>query len=62
MFWADNEVGLPNLFVSLKKFARQFPETDHFVPSKLLETCAGLGVTCEEYYSKGMHKQGHSRL
>jgi 3-hydroxyacyl-CoA dehydrogenase len=62
MFWADNEVGLPNLLNKLQEFAKEFPSTDHFVPSKLLETCVQMGVTVDEYYAKGMHKHGNSRL
>ena len=62
MFWADQEVGLPRLLATLRKFARQFPSTEHYVPSKLLETCVQMGVTVEEFYAKGLHNQGRSRL
>ena len=62
MFWADNEVGLPTLLEKLRQFAREFPGTQHYVPSILLEKCVLMGVTVEEYYAKGLHKHGNSRL
>lgn len=62
MFWADNEVGLPNLLSRLQRFARQFPTTEHFVPSKLLEACVKMGVTVEDYYAKGLQRQISSKL
>ena len=62
MFWADNEVGLPQLLSKLQEFAKEYPETEHFVPSKLLEKCVQMGVTVEEYYAKGLYKQPTSRL
>jgi 3-hydroxyacyl-CoA dehydrogenase len=62
MFWADHEVGLPKLLETLKTFAAQFPTTEHYVPSKLLETCVQMGVKVEEYYAKGLSKPGQSRL
>lgn len=62
MFWADNEVGLPQLLKKLQIFAREFPETDHFVPSQLLKRCVQMGVTVEEYYANEMHKHNNSRL
>ena len=62
MFWADHEVTLPKLLSTLQKFAREFPQTEHYVPSKLLERCVQMGVTVEEYYAKGLQQQQHSRL
>ena len=64
MFWADHEVGLPYLLQTLQRFAQQFPDTEHFVPSRLLETCVQMGITVEEYYSRQLHPQKHqsSRL
>ena len=61
MFWADHEVGLPKLLAQLKIFEKRFPDTEHFVPSKLLKTCVQMGVTVDEYYAKGLH-QRQSRL
>jgi 3-hydroxyacyl-CoA dehydrogenase len=62
MFWADNQVGLPTLLDKLETFSRQFPETDHYEPSALLRRCVGLGVTVEEYYSRGLHQSQQSKL
>jgi 3-hydroxyacyl-CoA dehydrogenase len=59
MFWADHDVTLPVLLQSLQRFQREFPSTEHYSPSKLLEQCVALGVTVEEYYGQGMaHKTG----
>ena len=62
MFWADHDVGLSKLLAALKKYSRQYPDEDHFVPSKLLETCVQMGVTVEDYFARGLSKQVHSRL
>lgn len=62
MFWADNEVGLPALLATLRDFASQFPEEEHFVPSKLLKNCVQMDVTVDEYYAKGLQHQRQSRL
>jgi len=61
MYWADNEIGLPRLLATLQEFSRRFPDTEHFVPSKLLEECVRLGVTVETYYKKRMHDKGAPR-
>jgi len=63
MFWADHEVGLEKLLASLQKFAKKFPDTEHFVPSNLLRTCVQMGVTVEGYYAKrDFHQRHQSRL
>lgn len=49
MYWADHEVGLPHLWETLQRLFREFPETEHYRPSKLLETCVRLGTTVEDY-------------
>ena len=56
MFWADHVVGLKKLLDRLKHFSRQFPTTNYYVPSKLLESCVAMNLTVEEYYAKGLHK------
>ena len=58
MYWADHEVGLANLLESLQRFSQQFPETEHYVPSKLLEECVRLDLLVGDYYKKGLHKKG----
>ena len=58
MFWADHEVGFANLLASLQRFSQQFPETEHYVPSKLLEECVRLDLLVGDYYKKGLHKKG----
>jgi 3-hydroxyacyl-CoA dehydrogenase len=57
MYWADHEVGLQHLLARLREFSRQFPETDYYKPSKLLETCVAMGLKVEEYYARGLHKK-----
>ena len=57
MFWGDHEVGLKKLLTALQKLSRQFPTTDYYVPSKLLETCVALDMTVEKYYALGLHKK-----
>ena len=56
MYWADHEVGLPLLLSKLQEFSKQFPETEHYVPSKLLEICVQQGMTVEGYSRRGVHK------
>jgi 3-hydroxyacyl-CoA dehydrogenase len=56
MYWADHDIGLPHLLEVLHRLAQQFPETEHYRPSALLESCVRLGTTVEDYY-----KQQHSR-
>lgn len=63
MFWADNEVGLDHLLEGLRLFSTQFPDAEHYVPSKLLEECVRLNSTVGDYYKKGLHKKrGKSKL
>ena len=68
MYWADHEVGLPKLLAKLKEFQIQFPTTDYYVPSKLLESCVAQAMTVEEYYKRVLHHNnkklggGHSKL
>jgi 3-hydroxyacyl-CoA dehydrogenase len=64
MYWADTNVGLPTLLRKLKELSRAFPGTDHYEPSDLLMRCVSLGVTVEEYYSRGLHQSHlpHSKL
>lgn len=61
MYWADHEVGLSNLLAKLNDFSRQFPTTDYFFPSKLLQECVAMNVTVEEYYKRGLHKNQTGR-
>ena len=60
MYWADNEVGLAYLLRRLEQFNREFKGCDHYIPSKLLKQCVGLGMTLEDYYTKGLHKKRKS--
>jgi 3-hydroxyacyl-CoA dehydrogenase len=62
MYWADTQVGLPTLLAKLQEFSRQFPETEHYQPSALLQRCVDLGVTVEEFYSRGLHQSPNSKL
>lgn len=50
MFWADHHIGLPNMLEKLRALALQFPNTEHFIPSKLLENCVSSGLKVEEFY------------
>jgi len=62
MFWADNEIGLPNLLNRLLDFHRRYPGSKYYEPSRLLQKCVAFEVTVEEYYQRGMHKAGASKL
>jgi 3-hydroxyacyl-CoA dehydrogenase len=57
MFWADHEVGLGYLLSRLLDFSRQFPDTDYYRPSALLNNCVKRGLMLEEYYAMGLHKE-----
>jgi 3-hydroxyacyl-CoA dehydrogenase len=54
MYWADHDVGLPRLLQVLRMLSRQFPDTPHYVPSRLLEDCVARQLTVEEYYRQGL--------
>ena len=56
MYWADHEVGLKKLLTDLRELSLQFPATEYFVPSKLLEKCVALDMTLQSYYESGLHK------
>ena len=64
MYWANHEVRLDVLLSKLREFSQQFPNTPHYIPSKLLERCVELDVTVEEYYSEGFQTPTtrHSKL
>ncbi|GKZ00995.1 long chain fatty acid oxidase [Mayamaea pseudoterrestris] len=62
MYWADHEIGLKNLLEGLRRLSRQYPGTDHFIPSKLLERCVTNGVTVDEYCQKSRDSVGRSKL
>lgn len=57
MYWADHQVGLEYMLSRLQKFAKQYPDTDYYEPSKLLETCVTMQVTVEQYYELGINKR-----
>lgn len=57
MYWADHEVTLPVLLDSLRQLSRQFPTTEHFVPSQLLLECVSKGLTVEDYYKLGLPRK-----
>ena len=57
MFWADHDVGLPTLLARLQEFSRQFPESEYYKPSRLLEHCVQQNIMVEEYFQRGMHQQ-----
>ena len=61
MYWAENEIGLQRLLQTLQQLSNQFPSTEHFVPSKLLQTCVQRGLTVEDYCHE-LSQTGHSRL
>jgi 3-hydroxyacyl-CoA dehydrogenase len=57
MFWADHEVGLPNLLARLQEFSRRFPGSDYYKPSRLLKQCVQQNIMVEEwYFQRGMHQ------
>lgn len=62
MYWADHDVTLPVLLETLQELHRQYPTTEHYRPSKLLEQCVALGVTVEDYYKQGMQDKNHGQL
>jgi len=62
MFWADHHVGLKYLLSRLRYFYRQFPTTEYYKPSKLLETCVSMDLTLEQYYSLQKKSATKSRL
>lgn len=62
MYWAENDVGLDNLLRGLQNFSQQFHVTEHYVPSRLLEECVRQNMTVTEYYEKGLHNKGFSKL
>lgn len=61
MFWADHEVGLDYLLSRLRAFSNEFPTTDYYTPSALLETCVKMDLTLEKYYAMGLHKNENSQ-
>lgn len=62
MFWADNEIGLPYLLARLSHFYREYPGSEYYKPSRLLEECVEQNVTVDEYFKRGMHKKATSKL
>lgn len=62
MHWADHQVGLPTLLNKLQEFHRQYPDTDHYEPSKLLQKCVEQGMAVEDYCEQGQHETTHSKL
>jgi len=56
MFWADHEIGLPELLRQLQVYERQFPTDKHFVPSRLLVDCVKMNRTVAEYYQQGLYR------
>jgi 3-hydroxyacyl-CoA dehydrogenase/enoyl-CoA hydratase/carnithine racemase len=62
MFWADNEIGLKYLLKRLEEFNSSFPGSDYFIPSTLLRKCVDMNITVKDFFIKGYHKLGSSRL
>jgi hypothetical protein len=62
MYWADHQVGLQYLLEKLNKFYQEYPQTEYYNPSKLLEMCVTMQVTVEKYYELGLHKQNSTGI
>lgn len=60
MFWADNDVGLPQVLKKLESFHQMYPNSEYFHPSELLKKCVDLNVGVQEYYKKGMARMTQS--
>lgn len=60
MYWADHDVGLKYLLRRLEEFSKQFPDTDYYRPSKLLEKCVMMNLTVEEFFDLGLLKRQHA--
>jgi len=56
MFWADHEIGLQYLFERLKHFHRQYPGSDYYKPSRLLQECVKQDMTVDDYFKQGMQQ------
>ena len=52
MYWADNEVGLPNLLKTLERFSAKYPGSPYFKPSTLLQQCVKMNIGVQEYYNQ----------
>lgn len=62
MYWADNEVGLPNILKALETYYAKYPGSDYFKPSALLQQCVKMNVGVQEYYNKMAKNRGRSKL
>lgn len=52
LFWAQNEIGLKNLYQSLKKYQEKYPNVDgdYFRPSNLLKACVEKNMSLDKYW------------
>lgn len=48
MFWAENERGLANVYVSLKALSDKYPGQPYFKPSPLLVQVVESGASLKE--------------
>ena len=62
MYWADHEVGLPNLLKALQKYHKIYPGSIYFKPSALLKKCVEMGVGVQEYYNKMGKRVANAKL
>merc|ERR1712113_1303815 len=52
MFWADNELGLPKLLQILQTMHKQYPGSEYFRPSRLLELCVARNMKVQDLYKE----------
>ena len=60
MYWAENEVGLPNLLASLESYYEQYPGSSYFKPSELLRQCVSMNLGVQEYCSSIRRKENET--
>jgi len=60
MYWAENEVGLPNLLATLEGYYEQYPGSAYFKPSELLRQCVSRNLSVQEYCSSIRKKENET--
>ena len=54
MFWAQNKIGLENLYDALVKYEKRYPNVngDYFRPASLLKICVDRNISLEKYWAE----------
>ena len=59
MYWAQNEIGLKNLYQTLLKYKKKYPniKDNYFEPANLLKKCVEQNISLNKYWANKLKNE-----